>query len=172
MVSSAELAVIMPYARKRVEKYHPHLVSVMHEFEIDTPLRVAAFLAQLAHESGELRYVEEIASGEAYEGRVDLGNTEPGDGARFKGRGLIQITGRSNYEACSAALGEDFVSSPELLELPAQACRSAGWYWRSRKLNELADKEDLKRITKVINGGYNGWPDRLKYYERAKEVLS
>lgn len=166
-----ELKRIMPYAGSRAELFHPHLVEAMGEFEIDTPLRQAAFLAQIAHESGSLKYVREIASGDAYEGRADLGNTEAGDGVRFKGRGLIQITGRANYRDCGEALGLDLLATPSALEQPANACRSAAWFWNSRKLNPLADREDFRGITKKINGGYNGWDDRVKYYERAKEVL-
>lgn len=143
----------------------------MEEFEIDTPLRQAAFLAQIAHESGSLKYVRELASGGAYEGRADLGNTEPGDGVLFKGRGLIQITGRANYRDCGQALGLDLLDDPSALEQPENACRSAAWFWYSRKLNDLADRGDFRTITKRINGGYNGYQDRLKYYERAKKVL-
>lgn len=154
-------------------KFLPHLNAAMEEFEINTPKREAAFIAQLAHESGSFRYVREIASGKAYEGRVDLGNTEPGDGVRFKGRGLIQITGRANYQACSVALfGDDrLVASPVLLETPPEACRSAAWFWKSRSLNNLADLGKFLSITKRINGGTNGLADREAYYKRAKEVL-
>jgi putative chitinase len=171
VITADELKQIMPHAGNRAEMYCDPLRRAMMEFEIDTPLRMAAFLAQLAHESGSLKYVRELATGGAYEGRTDLGNTEPGDGIRYKGRGLIQITGRANYEAVGRALGIDCLSSPELLELPDNACRSAGWFWQNRKLNDLADREDFKLITKRINGGYNGYQDRLKYYERAKQVL-
>lgn len=144
----------------------------MMEFEIDNPERQAAFLAQIAHESGSLRYVRELASGEAYEGRADLGNTEPGDGQRYRGRGLIQITGRSNYQACGDALGVDLVGNPELLEGPDLACRSAAWFWKAKGLNELADNGDFKLITKRINGGYNGYEDRVAFHERAQQVLA
>jgi len=145
----------------------------MKEFEIDqTGPREAMFIAQLCHESGGFRYVEELASGKAYEGRKDLGNTEEGDGIRFKGRGLIQITGRENYRACGDALGVDLLSDPSSLEHPDLACRSAAWFWHKRGLNELADKGDFRTITKRINGGLNGWADRLAFYEKAQEVLS
>jgi putative chitinase len=171
MVNEKELAYIMPMARLRIPKFAQPLNDAMREFEIDTAVRQAAFLAQIAHESGGLRYVEELASGDAYEGRKDLGNVEEGDGVRFKGRGLIQITGRANYQACADALGIDCVSTPELLETPALACRSAAWFWNTKGLNELADKGDFKLITKRINGAYNGYQDRLKYWERAKWIL-
>ncbi len=171
MITGEELLRIMPYAKKRVGAFVAPLNATMLEFEVNNHEREAAFLAQLAHESGELRYMEEIASGEAYEGRRDLGNTEPGDGVRYKGRGPIQITGRANYAACGAALGLDLLAQPELLESPDVGCRSAGWFWKKRGLNELADKGDFLLITKRINGGTNGWRSRVLYWEKAKEVL-
>jgi len=166
-----ELKKIVPYAGNRATTYLEPLNQAMQEFQIDTPLRQAAFVAQCAHESGSLRYVKEIASGEAYEGRKDLGNIYPGDGVRYKGRGLIQITGRRNYLDCGLCLGVDLVSSPELLETPELACRSAAWFFQTKGCNELADKEDFLRVTRVINGGTNGYKERLAFYERAKEVL-
>ena len=156
----------------KLQKYLDDLNAAMEEFGITTPARQAAFIAQLAHESGGFRYVKELASGEAYEGRADLGNVEAGDGVRFKGRGLIQITGRANYKACGEALGLDLLGTPEALEEPQNACRSAAWFWDSRSLNELADAGDFRKITKRINGGYTGWDDRVAYYERAKQVLA
>ena len=172
MISYDQLVRIMPYAKQRADKFIDPLNAAMSEFDIsENGLREAAFLAQIAHESGELRYVEELASGSAYEGRDDLGNLYSGDGVKYKGRGLIQLTGRSNYEACGEALGLDLVGCPELLEEPINACRSAAWYWQSRGLNDLADRHQFLRITKVINGGTNGWNDRLKYYQRALDVI-
>ena len=172
MISFDQLVRIMPYARQRADRFIDPLNAAMKEFDIsENGLREAAFLAQIAHESGELRYVEELASGEAYEGRDDLGNIATGDGVRYKGRGLIQLTGRHNYEACGEALELDLVACPELLEEPINACRSAAWYWHSRGLNDLADRHQFLRITKVINGGTNGWNDRLKYYQRALDVI-
>ena len=167
-----QLKEIMPYAGKRADTFLEPLNAAMDEFEINTPSRQAAFLAQIAHESGSLRYVKEIASGAAYEGRKDLGNTEEGDGMRFKGRGLIQITGRANYAQCGAALGLDLLAEPDLLEQTENACRSAAWFWQTRGLNELADDGEFKLITKRINGGYNGLEDRRAYYTRAKETLN
>lgn len=163
----------MPYSTSRLDEFLAPINAAMYEFEIYGPLRISAFLAQVAHESGELRYVKEIASGEAYEGRHDLGNTEPGDGQRFKGRGLFQVTGRANYTQCSDALFGDLrlLDNPEILEKPEHAAMSAGWFWNSRHLNQLADLEDFRGITKKINGGYNGYPARVEYYERAKLVL-
>ncbi len=129
------------------------------------------FLAQVGHESGQLRYVREIASGEAYEGRADLGNTSPGDGVKFRGRGLIQITGRRNYVLASLALGLPLLEKPELLEQDEFACRSAGWFWYNNNLSALADKGLFRLITKRINGGYNGYADRYKLLQRAMEVI-
>ena len=170
-MTGAILQSIMPYAKARIPSFIAPLNAAMQEYHINSPLRQAAFIAQIAHESGELRYVEEIASGAAYEGRKDLGNTQPGDGMRYKGRGLIQITGRNNYAECGKALGVDLITNPELLETNGLACRSAAWFWASRGLNDLADKGDFKRITKRINGGLNGYQERLAYHARAKMAL-
>ena len=171
MLDEATLLKIMPHAKSRVQDFLEPLNAAMREFHINTPVRQAAFLAQIAHESGELRYVEEIASGAAYEGRKDLGNTQPGDGMRYKGRGLIQITGRNNYAECGKAMGVDLITNPELLETNDLACRSAAWFWASRGLNDLADKGDFDRITKRINGGYNGLKERQAYYAKAMLFL-
>jgi putative chitinase len=167
-----QLCQIMPYAGPRAVIFLAGLNATMTEFNINTPLRQAAFLAQVAHESGQLKYLRELATGDAYEGRKDLGNTQEGDGVRFKGRGLIQITGRSNYKACGIALGLDLINRPELLETPLLACRSAGWFWSEHGLNELADKGDQVAVTKRINGGTNGLADRLALFAVAEKVLA
>ena len=140
-------------------------------FDIATPKRMAHFLAQIAHESAEMRYTEEIASGAQYEGRKDLGNTKKGDGVKFKGRGLIQVTGRSNYNAYKKFCGYDVVASPELLAKPVGAVRSAMWFWQTHKLNALADGDLLTTITKIINGGTNGFASRQAYLMKAKAAL-
>jgi len=171
MIAADELHRIMPLARARVEKFIDPINKTLVEFDVNNLLREAAFIAQIAHESGELLYVRELASGDAYENRKDLGNDQPGDGVRYKGRGLIQVTGKANYRVCGVALGADFVADPLLLEQPEYAARSAGWFWKSHGMNELADKGDFLRITKVINGGTNGYDKRLAYYERAKGVF-
>lgn len=171
-----QLLAIMPYAKSRADTFLDPLNVAMVEFEINTTDRRAAFLAQIGHESGQLRYVKELASGEAYDGRKDLGNVEEGDGVRYKGRGLIQITGRSNYLQCSKALfGDDrLIQFPELLEDPVNACRSAAWFWKSRRLNELADggMKEFGIITRRINGGTNGMADRLALYRKALDCLA
>lgn len=174
MITLDDLRAICTRTKSAVlEKYVDPLNTAMDEFDISqNPARETHFLAQVAHESGGFNYVREIASGEAYEGRADLGNTEPGDGKRFRGRGLIQITGRANYDACGASLGLDLIANPELLEEPLNAARSAGWFWNSRHLNEIADRGDSKAITKRINGGLNGYQDRLTYLALAQERLA
>jgi putative chitinase len=166
-----QLLQIMPFAKSRAALFIDPLNATMDEFEINTPARQAAFLAQVAHESGQLLYVRELASGTAYEGRADLGNTQLGDGVKYKGRGLIQITGRNNYAALMMALDIDCLEHPELLESPINACRSAGWFWGTHKLNQLADIPDFLTITKRINGGTNGLADRQAFYATAKQVL-
>ena len=127
---------------------------------LDNSLRFIHFLAQLAHESGNFRYMEEIASGAAYEGRKDLGNTQTGDGKRFKGRGPIQLTGRANYRKYGRALGIDFESHPEMVSIPSIGLLVACKYWAINGLNELADRDDISTITLRINGGTNGIEDR------------
>lgn len=172
MISLSQLDFIVPFAtQSNLKKFLEPLNKTMERFEINTPLRQAAFIAQIAHESGSFQYVREIASGKAYEGRKDLGNTIEGDGIKFKGRGLIQITGRANYDSLSKAFGVDFISNPSLLEGAEFAAMSAGWFWNTKKLNSLADKGDFITITKRINGGVNGLKDRISFYDRAKLIL-
>jgi putative chitinase len=172
-VSVQQLRAIMPnLSEARANELMPHLNRAMAEAGINTPRRQAAFLAQLAHESGQFRYMEEIASGAAYEGRRDLGNTQPGDGRRFKGRGPIQLTGRSNYEAASRALGIDLVNNPTRAADPDVGFRTAAWYWNTRNLNQFADSGNFRELTRRINGGYNGLADREAYYRRALDVLT
>lgn len=171
-MTGAQLMQIMPLAGRRATLFLAPLNAAMAEFSIDTPLRQASFLAQVGHESGQLRYVRELASGAAYEGRADLGNVIAGDGVRFKGRGLLQVTGRANYAVCGVALGLDLLASPQLLEQTIFACRSAGWFWQSRGLNRLADAGDQERVTRRINGGVNGLAERLALYQAARKVLA
>lgn len=147
------------------------LNKTLEEFDINTPRRIQMFLAQVGHESGQLRYMEEIASGEAYEGRKDLGNTTPGDGKKYKGRGLIQVTGKKNYTLASLALDLPLLEHPELLAEPENAARSAGWYWDNNNLNSLCDLGLFEQLTKRINGGLNGYADRYKLLQRAMEVI-
>jgi len=163
---------MMPYSAGKIPLFIEPLNLAINEFEINTRQRQAAFLAQVAVESGELRYTREIASGAAYEGRADLGNTQPGDGERFAGRGLLQATGRFTYGRISSALRIDCVTNPSLLEAPVGACRSAAYIWAvEKKLNPLADVDHFGAITKAINGGYNGIDARIVYWLVARKQL-
>lgn len=170
-VTLVQLLAIMPLARSRAAAFLAPLNAAMVEFGITTPARQASFLSQVGHESGQLRYLRELASGQAYEGRADLGNVQPGDGVRFRGRGLLQVTGRANYAACGKALSLNLLAQPELLEQTVNACRSAGWFWQTRGLNALADAGDQERVTRRINGGVNGLAERLALYREARRVL-
>ena len=138
---------------------------------LDTGLRLAHFMGQCAHESGGFRYMEEIASGQAYEGRKDLGNVVPGDGKRYKGRGPIQLTGRANYRSFGREVGIDFESHPEIVAFPSIGLMAAVRYWNSRGLNALADADDLVAITRKINGGERGLDDRKGQTAKAKGLI-
>jgi putative chitinase len=172
LISRLQLAWIYKEAdQKLIDRFLDPINKTLDEFEINTPQRIRMFLAQIGHESGQLRYRKELASGAAYEGRKDLGNTAPGDGVRYKGRGLIQITGKYNYGLASLALGLPLLEKPELLEEDLNACRSAGWFWYKSNLNALADMGKFETITRRINGGLNGYSDRYKLYQRAFEII-
>lgn len=171
-LTPALLRQIMPKCLAGDADMHADLIErAMAGAEITTAARRAAFLAQVAHESGQLRWVEEIADGSAYEGRIDLGNTEPGDGKRYKGRCWLQVTGKGNYMRCGKALKLDLVSHPELLCLPENAARGAVWFWQTRHLNELADLNQFGLITRRINGGYTALDERINHWLRARKVL-
>jgi predicted chitinase len=160
--------------RAQVEAHAAALTAAMAEWEINTALRQAAFLAQTAHETGGWRWLRELGGRSyffKYEGRKDLGNNQLGDGYRFRGRGYIQLTGRHNYRHASAQLGIPLLEHPELAEQPEYAARIAGWYWFQRALNRLADTGEFRQITRVINGGYNGLQDRERKYNIAKRIL-
>ncbi len=175
-ITEAQLLRIYPNAGQRAGVFVPALNRAMQRYRIDSPVRQAAFLAQIGHESGQLKWVKELwgptPAQQKYEGRKALGNTEPGDGRRFSGKGLIQITGRENYRRAGAALGLPLLDNPELLEQPEWAAASAAWWWANHGLNELADAGEFEKITRVINGGLNGQDDRLALWERAKRVLA
>lgn len=181
-ITEKTLSKIFPNARQQAGVFVPALNAAMQRWEIDSPRRMTAFLAQVGHESGQLRYVKELGN-DRYLSRYDtgslalrLGNSPQadGDGQLYCGRGLIQVTGRNNYQACSMALfgDERLLALPQLLEQPRWACESAAWFWHSRGLNQLADRGEFNRITRHINGGLNGLEDRLKLWVRAREVLS
>ena len=160
----------------RAIEFEPFLAAAMEEFEINSPSRKAMFLAQVGHESGGLHWTVEIwgptAAQSRYEGRKDLGNVQPGDGYKFRGRGLLQTTGRYNYTATGAALGVDLIAAPELLGQPELASRSAAWFWRKNGLNAIADRGDNLAATKRINGGTNGLAERQALYAAAIQVFA
>jgi putative chitinase len=138
---------------------------------LDTPLRLAHFLAQVGHESGGFHYMEEIASGSAYEGRADLGNSFAGDGKRYKGRGPLQVTGRANYRRIGCCIGIDIERHPELAAIPSVGIWTACVYWSDRKINALSDRDDLLAVTKAVNGGTNGLDDRKARLTKMKALL-
>ena len=184
MLTIEQLQAIMPLlpAAKRTT-YFPFLTAAVSEFGIDQPARTAAFLAQLAHESAQFKFMEEIWGPTAAQRRYEppdklattLGNTEPGDGFRFKGRGPIQVTGRANYRRFGDLLGLDLVATPAQAASPEVAFRIAALFWSKKGLNELADRvtpEAFREITRRINGGFNGLAERQRFYETAKAVLA
>lgn len=175
-MTPAELAKCTGARIDRATEHLPYIEAAMEEFEINTPERQAAFLAQVGHESGGLHWLVELwgptGSQQRYEGRADLGNSVDGDGIRFLGRGLIQLTGRSNYELAGEALGVDLIAEPTLLGQSPLAERSAGWFWKAHGLNELADANKFETITRRINGGVNGLAERVALWEDAKEILA
>lgn len=204
-IDKSQLALIMPAAREQdIDWYLDALNEQLPKFDIDTPLRLAHFIAQIAHESGSFKYKSENLNYSAkalravfgkyfdsdemaeqyarkpeqianivYAGRMGNGDTESGDGWRYRGRGLIQLTGRENYSHCAQAIGVDCENQPELLSDDAQATVAAAcWYWQSRKLNDLADMDDVKGITRKINGGLHGLEERSAFAERGKDVFS
>jgi len=175
ILNESSLVAMLDIPDARAAKWIGPIVVACARYHINTPMRLAAFIAQIGVESGRLYYTKEIWGPmpwqERYEGRADLGNTETGDGQRYMGRGLIQITGRYNYTSCGEALGLDLTGFPALLEWPEHAAMSAAWYWDSHHLNDLADVGNIRRITKKINGGYRGLDERTVLYTKALAVL-
>ncbi|WP_417797109.1 glycoside hydrolase family 19 protein [Stutzerimonas nitrititolerans] len=207
-LTEQQLLQILPNARPVAGVFVPALNRAMARYRIDSPVRRAAFLAQVGHESGQLRRLVEnlnysaaglaatwpgrfrAANGQpnalakslerqperianhVYADRLDNGSAESGDGWRYRGRGLIQLTGQQNYRACSTAIGVDLLANPELLEQPEWAALSAAWYWASNGLNELADAGRFTDITRRINGGSHGQPKRLALWRTGQEVLA
>ena len=205
-VTAAQLRQIMPQAGANTDKFAGSLNAAMQKYQINTPARIAAFLAQIGHESGQLsRVVENLnysaerlaavwpnryrsggkpnalamqiarnpqaIANHTYANRMGNGSVESGDGWKYRGRGLIQVTGRGNYATYSSSLNLPLIERPELLEQPEHAAMSAAAYWAKNSLNRLADAGDMRYITKIINGSYNGLSDRLALWERAKKVL-
>jgi putative chitinase len=175
-VTVDRLRKVAPHGRKDIlEGVVDRMATTGTEFGITTsPLRLCHFIAQAAHESDGFRTTREYwgptAAQKRYEGRADLGNTQPGDGKRFMGRGIFQLTGRANYKTMSGKLGIDLTAEPELAAVPSTSTLIACHYWNDRALNAYADKDDLRAITKRINGGYNGLDDRAAYLKRAKAI--
>jgi putative chitinase len=168
-----QLRAIMPrLSTARAEECLPYLDTAMIEPDITTPQRQAAFLAQLAFESGELRSFEELSSGEQYEGRKDLGNIEPGDGRRYKGRGPFRLIGRAHYRAAGRALGIDLEGHPTRAGDVDVGFRVAAWFWTTRSLNALADAGEFQELTRHLTGGLDGLAQREAYYRRALESLA
>ncbi len=173
MLFADQLKQIAPHSTDTLRaRYLPALNAAFDTFQINTPRRIAAFLANVVHESGSFQYSEEIYSGRSYEDRADLGNHQPGDGMRFKGRGLIQVTGRANYAACGKALGLDLLNRPELLEQPQAAVDSAAWFWDTHNCNALADVDQFTNLRRRINGGLNGLAECKAIYRTALGVLA
>ena len=174
MITIEQLKYICPaVSLKNLMIYQPILNEQMQLFDVNTNIRIQHFIAQIAHESGQFIYVKELDSGKEYEFRKYLGNVNAGDGVKFKGRGLLQITGRSNYSKLSTYLfGNDILlSKPELLEIPENAVKASLWFWKTKNLNLFADADNLTRITRVINGGLNGFDSRQAFLLRAKKVI-
>ncbi|WP_440468067.1 glycoside hydrolase family 19 protein [Pseudomonas sp. YH-1] len=207
LMDERQLLLILPNARPVAGVFLPVLDTAMADFGIDTLPRIAAFIAQVGHESAQLtRCVESLtysaqrlamvwprrfrsADGSptalarevayqperianlVYAGRNGNGDEASGDGWRFRGRGLLQVTGRSNYRAVGEGLAQPFVARPQLLAEPRWACRTAAWWWQRNGLNELADGARFEDITRRINGGLNGLEDRARVWRRALEVL-
>lgn len=161
-----------------INQFSEMLPALLDRFNVDTPLRIAHMLAQTAHESDSFCTTEEYASGAAYEGRADLGNTNPGDGKRFKGRGPIQLTGRTNYRRFTIWLHAivsdcpDFVETPELVGTFPWAGWAVFYFWSTHNLNAYADRDDLVGETKVINGGRNGLDSRAAMLAKAKTAIA
>ena len=179
-ITQQQLLQILPNAGQTAGVFVPVLNTAMVRFQIIGTKRIAAFITQIGHESGQFRYVRELGN-DQYLSRYDtgplakrMGNTPEanGDGHKYRGRGLIQITDRANYITCGEALALDLVNHPELLEKPQHACMSAAWFWVSRGLNTLADRGQFYTFTRRINGGQNGAADRQALYDRALKVLA
>lgn len=172
MITKEILKKIAPYANDKIiadlEKYFDEN---LRKYKIDTYIRVCHFLAQAAHESAGFRTLEEYASGADYEGRRDLGNIRPGDGRRYKGRGIFQLTGRANYKTFGDRIGVDLENNPELAEDPRISVLTACEFWNNRNLSTFADIDDVTSITRRINGGLNGIEDRKNYLARAKKII-
>lgn len=170
----SDMASCLGATPQRTGSYFEPAMFAMGEYGIDTPKRQAAFLAQCGHETGGLQWMTELGSPDyfaKYDGRSDLGNTQPGDGYKFRGRSWIQLTGRANYEKAAGALCLDCVNNPDMISTPTYAPLIAAWFWEDHHLNELADVGNFDSITRIINGGLTNQADRLARWAKAKQVL-
>ena len=176
MLSAKQIEKCTGARADRALAFEPHINAAMQAFNINSLERQAAFLAQVGHESGGLRWLTELwgptPAQTRYEGRKDLGNVQIGDGFKYRGRGLIQTTGRHNYTVTGRALDLDLVNDPALLSLPENAAMSAGYFWESNGLNEIADTGSVERVTRRVNGGVNGLHERIALHNAALEVLA
>jgi putative chitinase len=204
LITIQQLKQLLPN-NQYVETWHAALIQLLPSYEINTPERIAAFIAQCAHESANftilkenlnyrwetLRRIfpnhfptdaiakdyasrpnkQEAIANRAYANRMGNGPEESGDGYRYCGRGLIQLTGRDNYAWFAASLGITPQEASEYLETFEGAAQSACWFWETNNLNQWADAKDIKELTRRINGGYNGLEDRIKHYNHALHVL-
>jgi putative chitinase len=160
------------YGRKMSDRQFEDLNSCLQQFEINTVPRIRHFLSQTAHESGGLRWMKELASGSAYEGRRDLGNTSPGDGRKYKGAGVIQLTGKDNYQKFADFIGDQKVMQGHSYVAQIYPFTSAGFWWKNNNMNALCDQSaSVEQVTKRVNGGYNGLEDRKRYYEKAVQAI-
>ncbi|MCI4680160.1 hypothetical protein K9U39_10890 [Rhodoblastus acidophilus] len=167
------LLAVCPHGKPSIiEGFADAMQSCISCADISTPNRLAAFIGQCAEESAGFATTTEYASGKAYNGRKDLGNTQPGDGPRFKGRGVIQLTGRANYRQAGAALGLPLETDPaRAADFPAAALVAA-WFWKKRGINAYADRGLIQTVTKLVNGGENGYARRLAYTKKAAAALA
>ncbi len=172
MKSVTELSDLFPLAKDGILEAIDAVAIKLAQ--LNTPIRLAYFLAQCAHESAGFHFTRELGSKKylsRYEGRLDLGNTSPGDGVRYCGRGIIQVTGKANYTECGEWIGLPIIEQPELLEEAGPAVRSACWYWMTRNLNATADAHNFIQCTKKINGGKNGLASRQDWLKQIQEAL-
>lgn len=172
MITKEQIKQIAPNSKEEIiGPLVGYLNKYMPKYEVNTYLRVCHFLAQAAHEAASFRTLQEYASGAAYEGRKDLGNVNKGDGVRYKGRGIFQLTGRANYRRIGQLIGMDLENNPELAASPEVSVLTALEYWKSRNLSPLADADNVEAITRKINGGLNGFDDRKRYLAKCKQVI-
>lgn len=172
-VTAAKLRTMCPTSKKSLlEPLAQAMQELFPKYGITSYLRICHFLAQAAHETDSFRTLTEYASGKRYEGRKDLGNVHKGDGVRYKGRGIFQLTGRANYRRFGKLVQTPLEEQPELAATPHLSTQIACIYWTDKKLSGYADKDDVKKITKRINGGYNGLQDRKNKLAIAKRLFA